>query len=229
MDEAVRKLLTRGGAKLGLALTEAQIEHFIAYLNELKRWNRKANLVGFRTDEAVVRHGILESLTLLKAFEVKPNLRLIDVGTGAGLPGIPLKIAAPDLAVTLVEAMRKKVSFLRQVCRLLQLPGISVIQARAESLHRDPAHREAYDLVTARAVTRLPEIVALCTPFMNREGRLILPVGLRWLREAETIRRPDIKIEGVLHLSPDRDIIIIARAGTVPRETGLAARPERVT
>ena len=229
MDEAIRKLLTRGGAKLGLALTEAQIEHFIAYLTELKRWNRKANLVGFRTDEAVVRHGILDSLTLLKAFEVKPNLRLIDVGTGAGLPGIPLKIAAPDLAVTLVEAMRKKVSFLRQVCRLLQLRGISVLQARAESLYRDPAHREAYDLVTARAVTRLPETVALCTPFMKREGRLILPVGLRWLREAETIRRPDIKIERVLHLSPDRDIIIIAKVGTVSRETGIQTRPERVT
>ena len=229
MDEAIRKLLTRGGAKLGLALTEAQIEHFITYLTELKRWNRKANLVGFRTDEAVVRHGILESLALLKTFEVKPNLRLIDVGTGAGLPGIPLKIAAPDLAITLVEAMRKKVSFLRQVCRLLQLGGISVIQARAESLHRDPAHREAYDLVTARAVTRLPETVALCTPFMKREGRLILPVGLRWLREAETIRRPDIKIERVLHLSPDRDIIIIAKVGTVSRETGVQTRPERVT
>ena len=229
MDEAIRKLLTRGGAKLGLALTEAQIEHFIAYLTELKRWNRKANLVGFRTDEAVVRHGILESLTLLEAFEVKPNLRLIDVGTGAGLPGIPLKIAAPDLAVTLVEAMRKKVSFLRQVCRLLQLRGTSVIQARAESLHRDPAHREAYDVVIARAVTRLPETVALCTPFMKREGRLVLPVGLKWLREAETIRRPDIKIERVLHLSSDRDIIIMVRAGPVPRGTGLAARPERVT
>jgi 16S rRNA (guanine527-N7)-methyltransferase len=229
MDEAIRKLLTRGGAKLGLALTEVQIEHFIAYLTELKRWNRKANLVGFRTDEAVVRHGILESLTLLEAFEVKPNLRLIDVGTGAGLPGIPLKIAAPDLAVTLVEAMRKKVSFLRQVCRLLQLRGTSVIQARAESLHRDPAHREAYDVVIARAVTRLPETVALCTPFMKREGRLVLPVGLKWLREAETIRRPDIKIERVLHLSTDRDIIIIVRTGTVSRGTGLAARPERVT
>lgn len=229
MDEAIRKLLTRGGAKLGLALTEAQIEHFIAYLTELKRWNRKANLVGFRTDEAVVRHGILESLTLLEAFEVKPNLRLIDVGTGAGLPGIPLKIAAPDLAVTLVEAMRKKVSFLRQVCRLLQLRGTSVIQARAESLHRDPAHREAYDVVIARAVTRLPETVALCTPFMKREGRLVLPVGLKWLREAETIRRPDIKIERVLHLSTDRDIVIIVRTGTVSRGTGLAARPEHVT
>lgn len=229
MDEAVRKLLTRGGAKLGLTLTELQIEHFITYLSELKRWNRKANLVGFRTDEAVVRHGILESLALLKTFEVKPNLRLIDVGTGAGLPGIPLKIAAPDLAITLVEAMRKKVSFLRQVCRLLQLRGISVIQARAESLHRDPAHREAYDLVTARAVTRLPETVALCTPFMKRDGRLILPVGLRWLREAETIRRPDIKIERVLHLSPDRDIVIIARVGAVSRETSIQARPERVT
>src|SRR3972149_3451901 len=164
MDEAIRKLLTRGGAKLGLALTEAQIEHFITYLTELKRWNRKANLVGFRTDEAVVRHGILESLTLLKAFEVKPNLRLIDVGTGAGLPGIPLKIAAPDLAVTLVEAMRKKVSFLRQVCRLLQLRGISVLQARAGSLHRAPAHREGYALATARAVTRLPEAARPCPP-----------------------------------------------------------------
>ncbi|HET7853976.1 MAG TPA: 16S rRNA (guanine(527)-N(7))-methyltransferase RsmG [Candidatus Methylomirabilis sp.] len=229
MDQAVKKLLTRGATKLGLTLTEQQTEHFIAYLNELKRWNRKANLVGFRTDEAVVRHGILESLALLKTFEIKPNLRLIDVGTGAGLPGIPLKIAAPDLAITLVEAMRKKVSFLRQVCRLLQLRGISVIQARAESLHRDPAHREAYDLVTARAVTRLPETVALCTPFMKREGRLILPVGLRWLREAETIRRPDIKIERVLHLSPDRDIIIIAKVRIVSRETPVETRPERVT
>jgi 16S rRNA (guanine527-N7)-methyltransferase len=229
MDEQAKKLLTRGGVKLGLTLTEAQIEHFIIYLNELKRWNRKANLVGFRTDEAVVRHGILESLTLLNAFEVKPNLRLVDVGTGAGLPGIPLKIAAPDLEVTLVEAMRKKVSFLRQVCRLLQLRGISVILARAESLHRDPAHREAYDIVTARAVTRLPETVALCAPFMKREGRLVLPVGLRWLREAETIRRPDIKIERVLHLSPDRDIIIIARTGNVSRGTDYRPRAERVT
>jgi 16S rRNA (guanine527-N7)-methyltransferase len=227
MDQAVKKLLTRGAAKLGLTLTEQQIEHFITYLNELKRWNRKANLVGFRTDEAVVRHGILESLALLKTFEVKPNLCLIDVGTGAGLPGIPLKIAAPDLAITLVEAMRKKVSFLRQVCRLLQLRGISVIQARAESLHRDPAYREAYDLVTARAVTRLPETVALCTPFMKREGRLVLPVGLRWLREAETIRRPDIKIERALHLSPDRDVIIISKV-SVSRETAIPARPESV-
>lgn len=229
MEDALRKLLTRGIARLGLSLTESQVEFLITYFNELKRWNRRANLVGFRTDEAIVRHGILESLALLKAFEVRPNLRLIDVGTGAGLPGIPLKIAAPDLAVTLVEATKKKASFLKQICRLLLLRGVSVVQARAELLHRDPAHREAYDLVTARAVAKLPEAVALCTPFMKREGRLILPVGPRWPREAETIRRPDLKIERVFHSSPDRDIIIMVKAGNVSRETVVEAAPEGVT
>jgi 16S rRNA (guanine527-N7)-methyltransferase len=229
VDATQRKHLTRGIAKLGLTFTDAQIDDVITYLSELKRWNQKTNLVGFRTDDALVRHGILESLTVLKAFTVRPGLRLMDIGSGAGFPGIPLKIAVPDLRITLVESTRRKVSFLKQVCRLLQLRALSVLQTRAELLGQDPAHREAYDIVTARAVARLPEAVTLCSPFVKREGRIILPVGSGWPREAETLRRPDLRIEKVLNTGGDRYLLIIAKTGDVSRETKGGVAPERVT
>lgn len=229
MDDAAKRQLRRGVKRLGVSFADAQIEMIITYLRELKRWNRKANLVGFKTDEALIRHGVLESLAFLRAFEVRPDLRLIDIGSGAGLPGIPLKVAAPDLLVTLVEASRKKTSFLRQICRLLQLSGTSVLQTRAELLHRDPAHRQAYDVVTARAVARLPEALTLCAPFVKRDGRIILPVGPQWPREAETLRRPDVKIEGVLNTGGDRYLLIITKTGHVSRETLVRAQPEGVT
>ena len=228
MDEKAKKQLRRGIARLNLPFTEPQIESLITYLRELKRWNRRANLVGFRTDDALIRHGILDSLSLLEAFRVQPGLELMDIGSGAGFPGIPLKVAAPDLRVTLVEATRKKASFLRQVCRLLQLQGVSVLQARAEALHNDPSHREAYDLVTARAVARLPEAVTLCAPFMKSDGRLVLPVGPKWPREAETLRRPDLRIEGMIPASGDRYLLIMVKARHVSRETGVRAHPESV-
>lgn len=228
MDEKAKKQLRRGIARLNLPFTESQIESLITYLRELKRWNRRANLVGFRTDDALIRHGILDSLSLLEAFQVQPGLELMDIGSGAGFPGIPLKVAAPDLRVTLVEATRKKASFLRQVCRLLQLQGISVLQARAEALHNDPSHREAYDLVTARAVARLPEAVTLCAPFMKSDGRLVLPVGPKWPREAETLRRPDLRIEGMIPASGDRYVLVMVKVRHVSRETGVRAHPESV-
>lgn len=230
LDDAAKKHLRRGITRLGLSLADEQVELFITYLQELKRWNRRANLVGFRTDEALVRHGILESLSLLKAFRFQPDLRLIDIGSGAGLPGIPLKIAAPDLAITLVEASRKKASFLKQAVRLLRLAGIYVLHTRAELLPRDPIHREAYDLVTARAVARLPAVVTLCTPFLKAGGHLLLPVGPHWPREAETLRRPDLKIEGVIPTSGDRHLLVMAKVASVSRETLVPTpRPERFT
>lgn len=230
LDEAAKKHLSRGITRLGLFVSDQQVELFVTYLQELKRWNRRANLVGFRTDEALVRHGVLESLSLLKAFRFRPDLRLIDIGSGAGLPGIPLKIATPALDVTLVEASRKKASFLKQAVRLLRLPGIRALHTRAELLAGDPAHREAYDLVTARAVARLPAVVTLCTPFLKAGGHLLLPVGPQWPREAETLRRPDLKIEGVMPTSGDRHLLIVAKVASVSRETLVPGpHPERFT
>ena len=229
MDDSGKRQLRRGIDRQGLSVTDEQIELIITYLRELKRWNRKANLVGFRTDEALIRHGVLESLAFLPAIQVRPGLQMIDIGSGAGLPGIPLKIVAPDLTVTLVEATRKKVSFLRQICRLLQLRGTSVLQDRAEFLQKDPAHRHAYDVVTARAVARLPEAITFCAPFMKPEGRVVLPVGPQWPREAETLRRPDLRIEGVLNTSGDRYLLVIMKAGHVSRETGVQRPAEGVT
>ncbi|MFQ5882477.1 MAG: 16S rRNA (guanine(527)-N(7))-methyltransferase RsmG [Candidatus Methylomirabilales bacterium] len=219
MNEAVRQLLRRGIGRLDLPFSDRQIDLLVGYLQELKRWNRKGSLVGFRTDEALVRHGVLDSLTLLKAFEARPGLRLVDVGSGAGFPGIPLKIAAPELTITLVEATRKKASFLKQIIRLLQLPRIYVLKTRAELLHHDPVHRQAYELVTARAVARLPEAVTLCTPFLKSGGRLLLPVGPKWPREAETLKRPDLTVQGVLPTGGDRQLLVLVKGLHVSRET----------
>jgi len=230
LDEAAKKHLSRGIARLGFSISDQQFALFVTYLQELKRWNRRANLVGFRTDEALVRHGLLESLSLLTAFRFRPDIRLIDIGSGAGLPGIPLKIAAPELTVTLVEASRKKASFLKQAVRLLRLPGIRVLHTRAELLSTDPLHREAYDLVTARAVARLPAVVTLCTPFLKPGGHLLLPVGPQWPREAETLRRPDLRIEGAVPTSGDRHLLIVAKVATVSRETPVpVSQPECFT
>jgi 16S rRNA (guanine527-N7)-methyltransferase len=211
LDEAAKKFLRRGITRLGLSITDQQFELFLTYLQELKRWNRRANLVGFRTDEA------------------RPDLRLIDIGSGAGLPGIPLKIAAPDLTITLVEGTRKKASFLRQAVRLLQFSRISVLHTRAELLLRDPVHRGAYDLVTARAVARLPAVVTLCAPFLKTGGHLLLPVGPQWPREAETLRRPDLKIEGAMPTSGDRHLLVMVKMDSVSRETPVPARRGRFT
>lgn len=227
--EKIRSLLSKGLTRQGLTLTGRQIEALLLYFEELKRWNRKMSLVGFRTDEAIVRDGILESLLLLKAFQVRPNLRLIDVGSGAGLPGIPVKIAAPQLTITLVEAARRKVSFLKQAVRLLQLHGVSILQVRAETLHRDPAYREAYDLATARAVAKLPEAVTLCTPFLKPGGLLLLPVGSRWSLEIEAIKRSDLVLQGVVRTKGERQVLIIAKGGDVSRETSREEQGDRFT
>lgn len=221
MEEKLKSILSQGLTRQGLTLTERQIEDLLIYLQEIKRWNRKMNLVGFRTDEVLVQDGILDSLTLLGAFQMRPDLRLIDIGSGAGLPGIPVKIAAPQLTITLVEATRKKVSFLKQVVRLLRLHGIYVLQARAETLHRDPLYREAYDLVTARAIAKLPEAIILCSPFLKPGGRLLLPVGPMWSREIEALKRPDLIVQGVIRAKGGRQLLLIVKGEQVSRETSL--------
>lgn len=165
--------LVDGARALGLALDPAQVLAFGRYREEILRWRRAVNLTGFRTGAEVVTRGFLGSLAYLLGVPAAPNLQAIDIGSGAGFPGLPVKIARPDLAVTLVESNRRRVSFLRHVIRALGLQGLRVEHLRAEALAARPAEAGAYDIAFARAVSDLPGQVRLASPFLAAGGRLV--------------------------------------------------------
>ncbi len=175
LGPAERALLVEGARAFGLALSADQVAQFDRYLRALLDWNRRVNLTAITEPRAVVIRHFLDSLSCLLAFPAGEGLAVIDVGTGAGFPGLPLKIARPDLRLTLLEATAKKVRFLEHVVQALGMSSVVVIWGRAETLAHDPAHRERYDCVVARALAELAALAELCLPFARLGGRVIAP------------------------------------------------------
>ena len=165
-------------ALLNLDLSPAQLAAFQAYAAVLREWNQKFNLTTVTDDAGIqVRH-FLDSLSLLRVIPpAAARCRLADVGTGAGFPGLPLKIVYPELRLTLVEATGKKVTFCRAVVEALNLSGVTVVKARAEEIGQDPAHREQYDWVVARAVAEMPVLAEYLLPLARRGGRVVAQKG----------------------------------------------------
>ncbi len=175
-----------GGLRILLSIEKAaRLDRYAALLLEA---NPRAGLVSGRTDRATLyRRHIDEALALAAALDAHGVLAspVIDIGTGGGLPGLPLKIARPELEITLVEANRKKAQFLREAVADLGLAGITVICGRAEELARDAAHRETYALALARAVAPLRTLLELTLPFLQMGGMLAAPKGSSAAREIE--------------------------------------------
>src|SRR5574337_1232670 len=171
------ELLRRGLGRIGLQLTPGQYKALGVYLSELQRWAPQVNLTGLRSEEAIIREGFLRSLAYRVAFNPARSVKAIDVGSGAGFPGLVLKIGYPDIDMLLLEPTRKRAAFLRFLVRRLGLVGIRCIQARAEALSEDNEHRCRYDLAFARAVGPIPEVARLVKPLLKPGGRLILQVG----------------------------------------------------
>lgn len=170
------QLLTMGAEALGLRLGSDQLAAFRLYREELSRWSARLNLTALRTDEEVVRAGLLDSLACLPL--LPPGaLRVVDVGSGAGFPALPLKLVRPELSVTLIEASRKKATFLQHMARHLGLVGIRVVQARAEVVSRDPRESETYDLGLARAVAPPPDAGGLVRPLLRPGGLFLVQLG----------------------------------------------------
>jgi 16S rRNA (guanine527-N7)-methyltransferase len=160
-----------------LGLSALQIDQLTYYAELLVEWNARLNLTRLTAPRDIAVKHFLDSLSLLSAVPIPPDARLIDIGTGAGFPGLVLKIARPDLRVTLVDSTAKKLTFCRAVADDLQLEHVVTLHARAEEAARQPEHARAYDMVTARAVAQLEKLLPWCAPFLNAGGRMVLMKG----------------------------------------------------
>ena len=164
--------LINGALHLGLSLTARQVERFQLYYDELIAWNKRMNLTAIVDYEEVQIKHFLDSLTLTMVLSDAPT-KVADVGTGAGLPGIALKIACPSIELTLIDSTQKKALFLDHIVATLGLEGVSVVAGRAEELAHDVQYREHFDAVLARGVTKMASLAELTLPFCAVGGAFI--------------------------------------------------------
>jgi 16S rRNA (guanine527-N7)-methyltransferase len=171
--------LVEGARQLALPLTERQLQQFQTYYEQLVEWNRRVNLTGITDYEEVQVKHFVDSLTIVMALEgsalVKGNFALLDIGTGAGMPGIPLKIAHPEARLVLLDSIAKKTAFLRHIVGELGLDGVDVLTERAEEIGHLPDYRERFDLVVCRAVGQLATVAELSLPFCRIGGLAVIP------------------------------------------------------
>jgi len=172
---APAQLLIKGGEELGIAFTQPEVEKFLLYLKELQDWGRKINLTSIRDEEEIIVKHFLDSLTCLRLLE-KPGSRVVDMGTGAGFPSLPIKILHPRMQLTLLEARRKRTLFLEHVIRVLGLGGVRVVWTRAEDFGHSE-ERETFDCVLCRALAPLNVTVEYGLPLIRVGGLLIAQKG----------------------------------------------------
>jgi 16S rRNA (guanine527-N7)-methyltransferase len=162
---------------LGVGLSEGQLHAFRTYAEELATWNTRVNLTAIIEPKAIEMRHFLDSLTCLTVLPPAPGVRVIDVGTGAGFPGLPIKIARPEVHMTLLEATGKKIAFLEHLVERLGLEGITLVNARAEEVGQQEAHREAYDWVLARAVAGMRVLAEYLLPLCRLGGHCLAQKG----------------------------------------------------
>ncbi|USB33262.1 16S rRNA (guanine(527)-N(7))-methyltransferase RsmG [Paenibacillus sp. YPG26] len=211
----------------GIHLSEPQLEQFEIYFRELVSWNEKMNLTGItERDQVYVKH-FYDSLTLAFYKEMDSVNRMIDVGSGAGFPGIPLKIVFPHLKLTIVDSLNKRISFLQHVVNELELKDVQLIHGRAEDIARLPEHRDSYDLATARAVARLAVLNEFCLPFVKPGGAFAAMKGNDPEEEMKEAAFSMKELKGSLKEShnfnlpvenSERHIILIKKTAPTPKK-----------
>ncbi|MER0283063.1 16S rRNA (guanine(527)-N(7))-methyltransferase RsmG [Clostridioides difficile] len=171
------ELLRNGIESFNIITNESMLEKFKKYREILVDWNQKMNLTGIEDEKEVYVKHFLDSISAVKNGYIKNGMSIIDVGTGAGFPGLPLKICLEDLELTLLDSLNKRINFLEEVSRELELANIKFIHGRAEDFGKDEKYREKYDIATARAVAGLPILMEFCVPFVKVGGYFICLKG----------------------------------------------------
>ena len=170
-----KKLMQINLKELNIELSDLQLEQFYNYMNILIEWNKFMNLTGITEPEEVITKHFIDSLTVLD--KIDKNASIIDVGTGAGFPGIPIKIAFPETKVVLLDSLNKRIKFLNEVIEKLELNNIETIHGRAEEYGRNKNHREKYDIAIARAVAPLNILLEYLIPFAKVNGKCLCMKG----------------------------------------------------
>lgn len=159
--------------KMGVTLSECQIEQFLQYYEMLAEWNEVMNLTAITEYDDVMKKHFVDSVSLIKAYDVSKESTVIDVGTGAGFPGLALKIAFPELKITLLDSLNKRIQFLNEVIEQLGLSGVETVHGRAEDFAKPGKLRESFDLCVSRAVANLSTLSEYCLPFVKVGGQFI--------------------------------------------------------
>ena len=183
----MREMLIEGAAGLGVALDDAMVDKLFAYKDFLREYNKKVNLTSIVEDEEIIIKHFLDSLTLLP--DIGGGGKAIDVGTGAGFPGLVLKIARDDLDLVLLDSLNKRIKFLQELVGILGLEGVGCVHGRAEEMSRRPEYRENFDFVVARAVANLSKLAGYCLPFAKVGGVFIAMKGRNYHDDVAEARR----------------------------------------
>ena len=236
-------VLTAEAARLGVALDEHARERFGRYLELVMEWNERAGLTSITEPAEIERRHFAESLSLLAALRdadilpVGATLRLADLGSGGGFPGVPMAIAEPELDLVLVESHGRRAEFLRTVVEALNLDRARVVQARAEDAGRGPMLRATFDLVTARALAPMPVLIEYALPLLRDGGLLVAPKGSRADEELAASEGALKALGGDLRATldlplpegvPPQHVVVVRRTGRLdgryPRRAGTPSR-----
>ena len=221
----MEKLAQDAQTLFNIYLTERQMMSLAAYERELLEWNKKFNLTAIRDSESIRTKHFLDSFSCVLAWKTSVPHQLIDVGTGAGFPGIPLKILYPNLKLTLVESVGKKAMFCQHIVQLLGLEQVEVIQARAEDLGQNPRHREKYDWAIARAVANLHVLSEYLIPLVRLGGGMLAQKGESGPAEAQSAEEAMKLLGGKfkqlipVHLpsvAEDRYLVVVEKIAATP-------------
>lgn len=222
---------------LNIELNDKQIEQFILYYEMLIEWNSFINLTAITEFDAVMKKHFIDSISLIKAFDVSKSINVIDVGTGAGFPGLALKIAYPKLKITLLDSLNKRIQFLEEVINKLELNEINTIHGRAEDFAKKDDHREKYDLCVSRAVANLATLSEYCLPYVKLNGYFISykseKISEELMNAEKAIKLLGGEIKNQIEFSlPETDIyrnlVVIKKIANTPkkypRKAGLPSR-----
>ncbi|KKY01721.1 16S rRNA methyltransferase [Paraclostridium benzoelyticum] len=182
-------ILKKGIEDLGLKCSDETIDKFSKYREILVEWNQKMNLTGIEEEKEVYIKHFLDSVAAVKKGYIKDGMSIIDVGTGAGFPGLPLRICLENSKVTLLDSLNKRINFLSEVCTSINVDDIELIHGRAEDFGKDEKYREQYDIATARAVAGLPILMEFCVPFIKVGGYFVCLKGPNADTELEESRK----------------------------------------